>query len=52
VHGDVLGIEADGEILHRDRIAAGAAFGQRIDTLAQSGEVLDGDSASGVTTLT
>ena len=41
VHGDVLGIEPGGEILHRHRVAAGIALGQRIDALAQGGEVLD-----------
>ncbi len=41
MHGDVLGIEPDGEILDRHGVAAGVALGQRIDPLAQQGQVLD-----------
>ena len=54
MHGDVLGIEPRGEILHRYRVAAAVALGQRIDPLAQGREVLDGDrrACSGVTMLT
>ena len=44
VHGDVLGVEPGGEVLHCHRVAADVALGQRIDALAQGGEVLDGAS--------
>jgi hypothetical protein len=43
MHRNVLGIEVGGDILHRHRVAAAVALGQWIDTLAQGGQVLNGD---------
>jgi hypothetical protein len=45
VHRDMLSIEPRGQVLHRYRVAAGVALGQRIDTLAQRGEVTEGHCA-------
>ena len=55
VHGDVLGVEPRGEVLHRHRVAAGVALGQRIDRLGAGRRGAGSPiprACSGVTTLT